>query len=403
MENSVFVPADILLPHEKIEKWAVIACDQFTSQPEYWQQVCETAAGAASALHLIVPEAWLGQVDETAESERISRLMRDYMGSGVFQTHTQSYVYVRRQMTNGMIRHGLVGAVDLEQYDFTGDSHSAVRATEETILARLPARVEVRRRALLELPHIMLLSELSPEELFAPMCAIAETQPPVYDFDLMCDGGRIQGWLISEDRAQTISRRFIPSADGPVLIIGDGNHSLAAARQHWLRLREMLSADERATHPARFCLAELCSVYDSAVAFYPIHRVLFGVDARELSDLLSAEFSGGSGLSLIWQHAEGRYEVKTAFSDCAGLVEAVQRMLDAYTAAHGGSIDYVHGDDEALALGSKPGNLSVILPPLGRGELFTAAREGRVFPRKCFSIGHAREKRYYLEARKITR
>ena len=400
MKDTVFTSADILLPVKELEKWSVIACDQFTSQPEYWQEVEGFVGSAPSSLHLIVPEVKLDQEDESAEAERISARMESLIKAGTLKQYDNSYIYLEREMQSGLLRCGIVGAVDLESYDYTPGSKCPVRATEETVESRLPARVAVRERAMLELPHIMLLMAENDRDAFEFAEQRKEKLEKVYDFELMAGGGHIRGWRITGEDAQNLKKYFIPGS-GAKLIIGDGNHSLAAALKHWQRVKAALGPEAAKDHPARYCLAEVCGVWDEAIEFHPIHRVLFHADALELRKRLSAALGEGEGLSVVLITAGGRTDFQTAFCDAGSLTEAVQRVLDEYVLASGARLDYVHGDREAAELGAQPGSAAVIMPAMGRSELFAAANEGRIFPRKCFSIGAAREKRYYLEARKI--
>lgn len=401
MTKSVFIPADILLPAEDHDRWAVIACDQFTSQPEYWQAAEEFAGDSPSALRMIVPEAWLGQVDEDEQGELISRRMGEYLSCGVLSELPLSYIYVERSMLDGSVRRGIVGAVDLENYDFAPGSESAVRATEETIIARLPARMAVRERAAIELPHIMLLAREDDDGAFRLLESVRDALPVVYDFDLMLGGGHICGRAVTGELAQAVSEYFIPDRSGAKLIIGDGNHSLAAARSHWLNLKPTLTEEEAAVHPARYCLAEVCGLWDEAIAFHPIHRIVFSCDPRVLAEGIQTRLGGGDGIALELIYGDNRCSVSTAFTDSGSVTAAVQQLLDEYAADNGAEIDYIHGEDETAELAHQPGSLGIIMPNLDRSELFAAADGGRIFPRKCFSIGSAREKRYYLEARGI--
>ena len=401
MPECLFAPADILLPAGDPSRWAVIACDQFTSQPEYWDEMDRLVGDAPSALRLIVPEARLTQTDETAEAGRIARRMEEYLSDGVLRTIPSSYVYVEREMRDGSFRKGLVGALDLEQYDYTPGLRTPVRATEETIVERLPARMAVRALAELELPHIMLLADENSASAFR-LAAASSRGEPLYDFELMGGGGRIRGWAVSGVTASAVAGCFFPREGDVSLIIGDGNHSLAAARQHWLRLREGLDEDARRTHPARRCLAEVCMVDDPAVQLHPIHRVLFGCDPAAASAALRETLSGEGGLRLTLSVKGRRETLQTAIPDTGALTAAVQQLLDRLAAGGKASVDYIHGAGDAEELACADGALAILLPPMRRQELFAAAREGRIFPRKCFSIGEAREKRYYLEARRIT-
>lgn len=398
--NCIFKNTEILLPSGGFEKWSVLACDQYTADPSYWAALDRFVGDAPSTLRLIMPEALLPETDEAAASVEIAGRMGQYLSDGTLCAFPDSYVYVERAMQDGSLRRGIVGAVDLAAYDYTPHASAPVRATEQTVPSRLPARVAIRGLAPLELPHIMLLAPGEDMDLFDSLSSLCAGLSPAYSFSLAADCGTVTGYLLQGDTAAAISRRFTVKDTSCRLIVGDGNHSLAAARQHWLNLRSELSEEAWLAHPARYALAEINCIADPAIRFHPIHRVLFHTDGSALLQRLETlRGSGGLSLHWLWEGAEG--DIRTSYSDSGSLTLALQHLLDAWCAETGAGIDYIHGKAETARLSALPGYFGLMLPPFDRGELFDAARAGRLFPRKCFSIGSANEKRCYLEARKI--
>lgn len=409
---SVFMPADILLPQlEDMGKWAVVACDQFTSQPDYWQRVRETVGGAPSALELILPEVELsGPYEQRIPA--IHTAMARYLAEGLFREYPASFVYVERRLLDGKIRPGLVGAVDLEQYDYSPDAASAVRATERTVVERIPPRQKVRRGASLELPHVLLLCDDPEDRILAPLAAAKERLPLLYDFELMEGGGPIRGWLVQGEAAQQVQQRLADyETDGRarcgaqesamLYAVGDGNHSLATAKACWEELKPTLSPEQRDTHPARFALVELENLYDDSQQIEPIHRIVTQVDAAALLEAARTQICAEGGFPVPWVNGE---KSGTLFLDPAKgqlPVGILQNFLDAYLAAWGGEIDYIHDDEALRALAAKPGTVGFLLPAIGKEQLFRGIIADGVLPRKTFSMGHAVEKRYYLEARRI--
>ncbi len=417
-----FYPADILLPKDAdMTKWAVVACDQFTSQPEYWQAVEDTVGDAPSALRLILPEARLNDPDVDDHIAAINGAMNRYLAAGVFQTLPESLFYIERTQSDGRVRHGLIGMVDLDQYDFTPGSGALIRATEGTVLSRIPPRVRVRQDAPIELPHVMLLIDDPDRTVIEPLTAGTDTMEKLYDFDLQQGGGHLKGWKLTPDTqmdavADALTAMCTPEAmekkyglknAAPLLFaVGDGNHSLATAKQCYENLKKVTPEDQWATLPARYALVEVVNNHDDALQFEPIHRVLFGVEPEKVLEAFQAYYPGAH---------EGTGEGHTIAYTCAGRTGAVtvpdpkmqlavgtlQTFLDAYLKEHGGEVDYIHGDDVTDELGSKPGNIGFKLPAMGKEQLFKTVMADGVLPRKTFSMGHAQDKRYYVEARKI--
>ena len=403
-----FYPADILLPHgADMKKWAVIACDQFTSQPEYWQAVEAAVGDAPSTLRLILPEACLGQAGEADEIAAIHDAMTSYLEGGLFRTLPRSMVYVRRTQTDGRVRQGLVGMVDLEQYDFTPGSGALIRATEGTVLSRIPPRMVVRRGAPLELPHVMLLID-DPEHTVIEPLAAGEGMETLYDFDLLQGGGHLHGSRLTEVQMEQAARALARLAGGeehPMLFaVGDGNHSLAAAKACYEERKAF--APEGAVLPERFALVEVVNCHDMALAFEPIHRCLFGVEPEAVLSALLAYYPGahrgegeGHTVSFTWSGGSGTITVPAPRAYLA--VGTLQTFLDDYLASHAGRLDYIHGEEAARSLGRRSGNLAFCLPAMEKSQLFPTVMADGVLPRKAFSMGEARDKRYYVEARRL--
>lgn len=392
---SVFNKADILLPKTEMEKWSVVACDQYTSEPEYWSETERIVAAAPSTLKLVYPEVYLSQGDGRIDA--INRTMREYLASGLFTEHKNSLVYVERTV-GGRVRQGLVGAVDLEEYDFRKGAKSAIRATEGTVLERIPPRVKIRRNAPLELPHIMLLADDRERTVVEPLKNAEKTK--LYDFDLMQNGGHIRGWRLSDkaadDALAAIENLHKNAPDGLLFAVGDGNHSLATAKTCWDEIKIGLSPEERENHPARFCLVELVNIHSDALIFEPIHRVVFGINAKDLLQKLEKEY-GGKGHIVKYVTSDGEGEVELSDEKSKLAVGALQSFLD----KEGVEVDYIHGDDVCRRLGAKEGNVGFLLPKPSKSELFGSVIKDGALPRKTFSMGEANEKRYYVEVKRL--
>ena len=420
-ETIGFSPADILLPQGvEMGKWSVVACDQFTSQPEYWQRVAEQVGDAPSALHLILPEAQLKSPEVGAAIAAINESMRRYLETGVFRELRDALVYVERTQSDGRVRHGLIGKIDLEQYDFTPGSGALVRATEGTVLERIPPRVRVRRDAPIELPHIMLLIDDPAHTVLRPLSEQTAKMEALYDFPLMEQGGKLRGWRLTEAQqdaaAQALAALAAPEETekkyglrgaSPLLFaVGDGNHSLATAKQCYEDLKKITPPEQWAALPARYALVEVVNNHDDALQFEPIHRVLFHVDGEALLQALFAAYpdaywgEGEGHVIRVCRENEDRL-LTVPHPKLQLAVGTLQAFLDDYLRKHPGEIDYVHDDDVALSLGRKPGNLAFLLPAMGKDQLFKTVMADGVLPRKTFSMGHAADKRYYTEARKI--
>ena len=393
----VFTPADILLPRvDDMTKWSCIACDQFTAEPEYWREAERIVGSEPSTLRLMLPEAWLGVRDSAAETRKIYAAMKDYVNRGIFRTVEQSFIYVERTLPSGAVRRGLVGKLDLECYDWAPGSATPVRATEGTVESRLPARVEVRRGATLEMPHIMVFID-DPENAVIPSAAGGEA---LYDFELMLGGGHIRGSRVTGEAAERLTAALEAPEGSVRFAMGDGNHSLAAAKRCWEQIKRNLPESELETYPARYALAEIVNIHDEAVTFEPIHRVLLETVPRGFIEEAAARLPRGKGQAVTLLAGRREMEIETGMP-LGALVALVDELLGDWRREHGGEPDYIHGDEEARALGGKPSSVGVLLPRLEKAELFPYITEHGPYPKKSFSLGHARDKRYYLECRAI--
>lgn len=393
----VFTPADILLPRvDDMTKWSCIACDQFTAEPEYWREAERIVGSEPSTLRLMLPEAWLGVRDSAAETRKIYAAMKDYVNRGIFRTVEQSFIYVERTLPSGAVRRGLVGKLDLECYDWAPGSATPVRATEGTVESRLPARVEVRRGATLEMPHIMVFID-DPENAVIPSAAGGEA---LYDFELMLGGGHIRGSRVTGEAAERLTAALEAPEGSVRFAMGDGNHSLAAAKRCWEQIKRNLPESELETHPARYALAEIVNIHDEAVTFEPIHRVLLETVPRGFIEEAAARLPRGKGQAVTLLAGRREMEIETGMP-LGALVALVDELLGDWRREHGGEPDYIHGDEDARALGGKPSSVGVLLPRLEKAELFPYITEHGPYPKKSFSIGHAKDKRYYLECRAI--
>ena len=424
---GIAVP-DLLLPARGIDlaAWSVVACDQFTSQPDYWERVDQLVGERASTLRLILPEAHLDRTDRDARIAAIHAAMADYLSRGVLVPWPATMVLVRRIDSHGRTRWGLLVALDLEQYDWHAGSRGLIRATEDTIESRLPPRVQVRRGAPLEVPHIMVLMSDPAHSVIEPLAASAKLREPLYDTALMLGGGRVTGWAVNQSAqldAVTAALENLAAGLDPgdrlLFAIGDGNHGFATAKTCWDELKVTLSDEERATHPGRFALVEIINILDPGLAFEPIHRVLFGLSRADFDAELArhctgfsveavdpAEVAGladdqSSGQRFGIADSDGAAIYTVTGPDGAIAVATLQPVIDALVDAEECEVDYIHGADVAADLAAEPGNLAVFLPEFDKSTFFAAIRSEGALPRKTFSLGDASDKRYYLEARRI--
>jgi len=423
--NLPFRPADILLPRNcDLTKWAVVACDQYTSQPEYWQRVEERVGKEPSALRLILPESCLEGPNVETDIIGINQTMTRYLRESRFESYADSLIYVERTLDNGKIRRGLMGMVDLEQYDYEPGSGAPIRATEGTVLSRIPPRVAVRKNAPVELPHVMLLVDDPEKTVVEPLAEQTDFMKLLYDFELMERGGHIRGWLLNgqqmqqvaaalaclADREQFNARYQTKDKDVLLFAVGDGNHSLATAKECYERQKKLTPQEQWAGLPARFALCELGNLHDDSLEFEAIHRVVFGVDPEELLKELVQFYPGAGPVQWDGQQA---HILRYSFLKKQGIVAVpepkaqlpvgtLQKFLDDYLVKRPAArIDYIHGEEVAVDLANREDAIAFLLPAMGKEQLFPTVIHDGVLPRKTFSMGEAHDKRFYLEARKI--
>ncbi len=414
---SVKVP-DILLPNKSVDmsKWAVVACDQYTSEPEYWEGVKKATEGSPSALNVIFPEVYLSK-DNAPIIESINKTMYEYLDTGVLQSIGEGFVLIERSTPITPKRLGLVMAVDLEDYSFVREDKANIRATEGTVVERIPPRVKIREHAPIELPHIMLLIDDRNKSVIEPLYENRDKLTKLYDFDLNMNGGHLRGWHVTDtapvEKAlaklldEDVLKEKYGSTDEVMLFaVGDGNHSLATAKACWNNLKATLSAEEQKNHPARYALVEVMNLHDEGLEFEPIFRSVFNVDTADFLDGLYKAVKD-SGLKCDYKcytytTKDGRKDLMLP-SNAAVAVGLVQDFIDAYIKSHAGSeVDYVHGEDSLKQVtDAAPNRVAITLPPLAKNDLFDYVLKVGAFPRKTFSMGEAFEKRYYVEARKI--
>ena len=421
MANNVFLPADILLFNGPDQTaFSVVACDQYTSEPEYWDRVGQYVGSKPSALHLIYPEAYLKAPDFERRIDAINQNMTDYLQKKLFETQGSCFLYVERTLRNGKIRHGLIGKIDLEAYDFNASSQSPVRATEGTVLSRIPPRVKIRENAPLELPHIMLLIDDREKTVIEPLADRKQTFRQIYSFDLMENSGKVQGYLVSqgeEDRILTCLNQFlredsfrqkydVPGKDVLAYAVGDGNHSLATVRQCYLNLKKKIGDERALSHPARYALCELVNLHDDSLRFEAVHRILFGVNPEDVITEFFKKFppdspKTGSPQQITFVTGGNLHPVVIQNPAKNLAVGTLQSFLDDYVQQTSCEIDYIHGEDVVRTLSQKKDSIGFLLPPMDKNELFKTVILDGALPRKTFSMGDACDKRFYYEARRI--
>lgn len=395
--NISFSEANILLPKTDFEKWAVIACDQYTSEPEYWDKVKSNVGDAPSTLNMILPEVYLSD-DNSARTEKINNTMKKYIEDNVFEEYKDSFVYVERIQSDGKIRRGIVGKADLECYDYRSGKDAEIRATEQTVLSRIPPRVEIRKNAPLELPHVMLLFDDIKDAVFTYLSENKADFKKVYDFTLMCGAGSIKGYLLNDAAKQTVLsllEKLKQQKDGFLFCVGDGNHSLATAKECYT---------QNPTEKSRYALVEIVNIHDSALEFEPIYRVVFGVDPECVINSFvkqTGEYFGfdAQKFTCIYGNKTREISVKPTAKLAVGTLQA---FLDDYVKKNtGAEIDYIHGEDSLKKLASRENAVGFLFDGMQKSELFDAVNADGSLPRKTFSMGHADDKRFYIEARKI--
>ncbi len=420
--KKIFKPADILLPVKGTDMtaWSVVACDQYTSEPEYWEAVDKEVGSAPSTLRITLPEVYLEDEDAEKRIEAINKAMADYCERDIFRTLENSFVYVERRLANGKIRKGLVGVLDLDEYDYSVDSTSPIRATEGTVLSRIPPRVKIRKDAPLELPHIMVLIDDRAHTVIEPLADKVNDSDKVYDFTLMKNSGSIKGWQIKGDSEaaegvltaldllgskETFDSLYGLKDKAPVIYaMGDGNHSLATAKS----CCETAKAEGRANDG--LALVEIVNLHDESLEFEPIHRLVFDIKPEEMAEAVKKHFEGAEitpavgelpkegDFFFLWGEVRLNVSIKNPTHSLS--VGCLQEFLDAYVAKNGGRIDYIHG--ESTVKEKLDGTtVGFILPRPEKNLLFKTVILDGALPRKTFSMGHAEDKRFYLEARKI--
>lgn len=417
--STAFKSADILIPKNvDMEKWAVVACDQYTGQPDYWKRVEENVGDAPSTLKLILPEVYLEEPDSAERISKIHNEMDAILGTDTLAEYKDSLIYIERVQSDGKVRQGLIGAIDLEEYDYRKGSTSQVRATEATVIERIPPRIKVRQGAPMELPHIMILIDDEGKTVVEPCEEIKNSAKPVYDFTLMENGGKICGYVVDDALKSAVFSALDKLNDNdafnkkyslsgyPTLLfaMGDGNHSLATAKEFYEQLKRENPDKDLSTHPARYALVEIVNLHSPALEFEAIHRIVTNVNTDELmtemtSTLGLSEEKADQAFKVILKSEEKTYYVHKPTSQLT--VGSLQEFLDAYLKKSGAKIDYIHGIDVVKNLAEQENSIGFILPDMMKSELFPTVIKDGALPRKTFSMGHAEDKRFYIECRKI--
>ncbi len=418
--KKLFYPADIYFPElsgEKGTKWACVACDQYTSEREYWREARRFVGEEPSTLNMMLPEAYL---DMEAEAiPKINARMREYLADGTLKCYEKSMIYLERVQSDGKVRRGIVGAVDLEEYDYNKGSETLIRATEGTVLERIPPRVAIRRGAAIEMPHIMILIDDPERTVIEPIAKKAAQYKKAYDFDLMADSGHVTGYFVNESDFDGINSALAElcadgmmvkkyNVDAPALLfaMGDGNHSLASAKALYEEIKAEIGVEAAMSHPARFALCEIVNLHDDALEFEPIYRVIFGVDREafisEFEQYISALDGEANEQKFEFVYGD-ESKILTAEKPCAQLpVGTVQNFIDEYLKLHAdAAVDYIHGIDSTKALAQKENAIGILFDGMSKDMLFKTVICDGALPRKTFSMGHAADKRFYIECRKI--
>lgn len=404
--NTIFSPADILLPKfssdsDMMTKWAVIACDQFTSQPAYWEECKKIIGSSASTLNYMLPEAYLETELEVPHAAIVSESMKNF--SEDTMTKFNGIIYVERTLPNGKIRHGIVGKIDLEAYSFEKGSTSPVRATEATVIERIPPRRKIREEAVVELPHILILIS-DKSGIFAHLEENKSAYTTAYDFDLMQGGGHVRGYHVDGDNLvslMSIIHEFEKTSGSVTYAMGDGNHSLAAAKAHWENVKKLGNMN----HPARYALCEIGAIEDDSLEFEPIYRVVKNCNVADftaqLDKITSTDSNSAQSITVII--GDDKKNVSFTNPTHALTVGTLQDFIDAYIKENPGVVcDYIHGEDVLCELSKDEGCVGISMAGMDKSELIPYVEEHGTLPRKTFSMGEAESKRYYLEMRKIT-
>ncbi len=392
-----FFPADILLPKKNFDKWAVVACDQFTSQESYWTETKKIVGSAPSSLNIILPEIYLSS-DNSENIKKVNDKMKEYLSNDIFDIFENSMIYIERETSCG-IRKGVIGMIDLEEYDYKNGSHALIRATEQTVIERIPPRVQIRKDAPLELPHILLLVDDEQKTVIEPLAEKKESFSSAYNFDLMQGGGHINGYFIDNETQNQITSALDNLIEGQkdklMFAVGDGNHSLATAKECYNLTKNPLS---------KYALVEIVNIHDPSIVFEPIYRVLFNINEEDfLKKFINYTSAFGTDkkqkFSYISTKVKGSLEVEALSALPVG---TLQSFIDEYIKENPTvCVDYIHGEDVVKTLCEKDNTLGFIFDSMQKNELFSAIKADGSLPRKTFSMGHAQDKRYYIEARKI--
>lgn len=415
-----FKRGNILLPkNADMTKWSVVACDQYTSEPEYWADVEKIVGDNPSTLKLTLPEIYLEEENIQERINNINENMKELMDENFFNEYKDSMIYLQRTQKDGKIREGLMGIVDLEGYNYEVGSQTPIRATEKTVIERIPPRVKIRENATLELPHIMILIDDDKKDIIESLKTKVNENDVVYDFDLMKEGGHIKGYLLNNDAMDEIDKKLELLADketfenkynvkdkGVLLFaMGDGNHSLATAKACYENLKKTMSEEEYLNNPARYALVELVNLHSDALEFEAINRVVFDTNPENLIKKLKEYYiinkeGNGEKFEIITKDKDEIWYIENPKSNIS--VGSIQIFLDEYLKENAGKIDYIHGEEVTKELTRKnDNNVGFIFDAMPKSELFKTVILDGSLPRKTFSMGHSYDKRYYLEARKI--
>ena len=413
---AVFTKAKIMLPKDAdMTKWSVVACDQYTSERDYWERVKETVGDAPSALKIIFPEVYLEDEGGDERIKTINSTMKKYVEDGVLEELSPCYIYTERTLKDGSVRKGIIGCVDLEEYDFSKGSQSKIRATEGTVIERIPPRVKVRENAPLELPHIMLLIDDEKKQVIENVAAKKDTFKKLYDFTLMENSGSVRGYLVDEETAkefedalsllgkkEEFKTKYNTDKDVLHIAVGDGNHSLATAKTCYENIKKQIG-DKAQDMPQRYALCELGNLHDDTLLFEAIHRVVFNASKEEFLNALKNKYviregKGDDSFSIVYDGEETSYVIENP--DFNLTVGCIQSVIDTFIEDNGATVDYIHGEDVVKNL-SKGGNFGIILNCMKKTDLFPTVILDGALPRKTFSMGEAHDKRFYLESRYI--
>lgn len=397
--GCVYVP-EILLPREGTDmgKWAVIACDQHTSDRAYWDELENYVKDAPSTLRLTLPEIYLSG-DCSARIRAIADTMKRYREEGVFRKLERGFVLAERKTPYSPVRFGIVLAVDLDAYSYDVNAKAAIKATEATIVERIPPRLKIREGADVEFPHVMLLYNDREDSVLKDLKGALSSLEKLYDFELNMGGGHIRGYFVP--RAEEIAARFeaLADEDGLVFMVGDGNHSLATAKAAWEKIKAGLTEEERQSHPARYALAEVVNLYDDGIRFEAIHRIVTGVDAKKFAAGFPEAAEGDAFLAV-----QGEKARNPLGKDAAAAVKLADGYISDYIAENGGEVDYIHGEEEILRLTrERADSVGILLPKMDKADLFGTVKRHGCLPRKTFSMGESAEKRYYIEGKEIVK